>query len=347
MNDKEQYQAEQTRLIESLGKLTEGGIVESMQHIGATSLPGLSASPCVDIALSIWPFPLLEGAVSKLDALGYQILEGYTAAPQQRFCHRSGCFQLFCVESGSEDWLDLVLVNEYLQYNEEARAEISTRKANFSVDKSALFSGLLPEAQQWWVGHYGFSPVEAVAGEMRNASFEWYVSGGWALDLFLDRVERVHHDVDLVIPRQYQLELQKYLTERGWTLLTPFEKRLEPWPPYMRLELPRHQVHAFRDEQFIDLLLTDTQDVWRYRREPLVLRSKEKMSLVSKSGIPYLAPELVLLFKSKNTSNRERSKDQPDIEKTLPHFEPERRAWLYWALMATNPDHAWIKHLVS
>lgn len=70
------------------------------------------------------------------------------------------------------------------------------------------------------------------------------------------------------------------------------------------------------------------------------------MSLKSAGGIFYLAPELVLLFKSKNTGTHERPKDQRDFEKTLPHLEPERRAWLYWALMATSPDHPWIKELV-
>jgi hypothetical protein len=113
----------------------------------------------------------------------------------------------------------------------------------------------------------------------------------------------------------------------------------------MRLELPRHQIHAYRGEEFIDFLLTDMDSVWRYRREPLVLRSRERMSLRSAGGIPFLAPELVLLFKSKNTSSHERSKDQSDFEKAFPHLEPERRAWLYWALMATSPDHAWIQNL--
>ncbi len=115
----------------------------------------------------------------------------------------------------------------------------------------------------------------------------------------------------------------------------------------MRLELPRHQVHAHRDGQFIDLLLTDMDDVWRYRREPFILRAKERMSLTSQNGIPYLAPELVLLFKSKNTSDHERPKDQLDFERALPHLEPERRAWLYWALMATDSNHAWIRQLVA
>jgi hypothetical protein len=76
-----------------------------------------------------------------------------------------------------------------------------------------------------------------------------------------------------------------------------------------RLELSRHQIHPRRGEQFIDFLLTDMDDVWRYCRDLLVLRSREKMSLRSANGIPYLAPEFVLLFKSKNTSNHDRPKD--------------------------------------
>ena len=344
---KQQYETERARLFESLGKVTEGGIVEAIQHVGATYVPGLKGSSCVDIALSVWPFPTEITPRSKLESMGYQLLEDDSERPQQRFCHETGSFQLFLVESGSEDWFNLVLVNDYLCRNERTAVEVSMRKADGLIDKSALFAALLPEAQKWWIRQNGFSLVEGVAAELKDASFEWYVSGGWSLDLFLENVERAHQDIDLVIPRRSQLDLQKYLTERNWKLFTPFEKRLEPWPPYMRLELPRHQVHAFRDEQFIDLLLTDMEDVWRYRREPLILRSKEKMSLVSKSGIPYLAPELALLFKSKNTSNRKRTKDQPDFEKVLPHLEPERRAWLYWALMAAAPDHPWIKQLVS
>ena len=114
----------------------------------------------------------------------------------------------------------------------------------------------------------------------------------------------------------------------------------------MPLEPPRHQVHAHRGDDFIDFLLTEIDEVWVYRREPLVIRSPERMGLSTPAGIPYLAPELALLFKSKNTSNKERPQDQQDFERVLPHLEPERRAWLRWALVATSPDHPWITHLI-
>ncbi len=61
MNDnhwKEQYTREHERLIAALGEITDSGIVEQIEHIGATSVPGLLGQPSVDIALAVWPFPL-------------------------------------------------------------------------------------------------------------------------------------------------------------------------------------------------------------------------------------------------------------------------------------------------
>ena len=52
------FDQESERLVAILGKITEGGIVEAIEHIGSTSVLGLSGAPCVDIGLSVWPFPL-------------------------------------------------------------------------------------------------------------------------------------------------------------------------------------------------------------------------------------------------------------------------------------------------
>lgn len=344
-NWKEQYESERDRLLEALGRATDGGIIESIQHIGATSIPGMQGASCVDIGLAVWPFPLEAGPKSRLEALGYQIVEGVKERVQQRFRHTSGSFQLFIFEPGVSDWYDFLLVSDYLRHNDQVRDEVSGQKLDAALDKSVLFARLLPDAHQWWIDHYGFAPLEAAINEMKEASFSWFVAGGWALELFAGRVQRMHHDVDIIISRHAQFELQTYLLARGWELVTPFQKRLERWPAHMRLELPRHQVHAHRGNEFMDFLLTDIQEVWRYRREPLIIRAMERMSLSSETGVRYIAPELALLFKSKNTSNQERAKDQVDFERALPHLEPERRAWLRWALVATAPDHPWISQL--
>jgi hypothetical protein len=290
--------------------------------------------------------------------LGYELIPGYQGAPEQRFRHTGGAFRLYIVDSGSELWVNYLALRDYLRHDEGARQIYSARKQAWTANtgaaeiddriaKTELFSGLLDPARQWWLNRHGFGPVEAVAQELKDFDRPWYIASGWALDLFLGRVTRVHQDVDVVIPRTDQLALQQHMIGRGWKFVTPLKGRLEPWPLHMRLELPRHQAHAHRAGVFIDFLLSDiTSEVWRYRRNPIVIRTVERMSLATAEGIPFLAPELVLLFKSKNTSSQERSKDPADFEKSYPHLEPERRAWLRWALLATDPNHPWIERLV-
>ena len=341
----QQYESERARLVQSLGRVLEGGVIEAIEHIGATSVPELYGSPVIDIGVAVLPFPLETGPKARLEALGYQIMNGYEERPEQRFQHGSNQFRLYIVDPASPRWYDFVLIRDYLRHDQMARQDFSGQKQATGLDKPHLFENLLPAAHRWWIDHYQFSPVESVANELSEASFPWYISSGWALDLFLGKVNRLHHDVDVVIPRPVQMQLRQHLAERGWKFITPFEKRLELWPPHTYLELPRHQVHAHRGDEFIDILLTEMEGAWKYRREPAIVRSLEKISLRTEGGIPYLAPELVLLFKSKNTSNQERAKDQSDFENVLPQLDAERRAWLRWALIATSAGHPWIEQL--
>ena len=212
---KQHYESERDRLVQALGRVVEGGVIEAMEHIGATSVPELFGSPCIDIGLAVWPFPLEAGPRSRLEALGYQIVSGYEESPEQRFRHGSNQFQLYFVEPGGNRWSDFILTRDYLCHDPTARQAFSLQKQNREFDKPQLFKNLLPAARGWWIDHYQFSPVESVANELSEAPFPWYISSGWALDLFLGNVNRVHHDVDVVVPRPAQMELRKHLAERG------------------------------------------------------------------------------------------------------------------------------------
>ncbi|HZR39785.1 MAG TPA: GrpB family protein, partial [Ktedonobacteraceae bacterium] len=337
------------------GEMTDGGIVEQVQHVGATSVPGLLGQACVDISLSVWPFPLEERARHALASLGYELDPDFAGAPEQRFRHASTAFRLYIVEAGSTLWTDYVLIREYLRHDEPALQSLSACKQGWEGDtgstgyreaKRQWFDQHLADAHRSWIEREGFAPLHRLVEELRDFTGLWYICGGWALDAFLGRVTRVHHDVDVVMSRADQLALQQYMTARGWKLITPFEGQLQPWPMHMRLELPRHQIHAHRSGAFIDFQITDVDSgIWRYRREPSIIRDMSRAGLRSEEGIPLLAPELVLLFKSKNTTGRERSKDLTDFEKVYTSLEPERRAWLRWALTATDPSHPWIERL--
>ena len=342
------YEQERERVLAALGKMTTGGVVETIQHVGSTSVPGLASSGCVDLALAVWPFPLEAPLEAALAGLGYARLPGDESAPERRYRHAEGVQLLVC-EAGTPACSNAVLLRDYLRNVADGRAawaDFLRAAGEAEAAKAAFIDGMLVQARAWWVAHHGFGPVEAVATALAGFCGQWLVAGGWSLDLALGSVTRVHHDVDIVVARSDQMALQAHLLEHGWALVTPLDGRLEPWPRHMTLELPRHQVHALREDAFIDFLLTDLSGgVWHYRRGPAVVRTLDKACRRTEAGVPYLAPELALLFKSKNTGNRPRPQDQADFERICAHLDAEQRAWLRWALAAVDPGHAWIEAL--
>ncbi len=82
-------------------------------------------------------------------------------------------------------------------------------------------------------------------------------------------------------------------------------------------------------------------DTWICRRDPRI--RLQAASLISRTtdGIPYLQPEVVLLFKAKAV----RPKDELDFAAVLPHLESGRRSWLRDALTLVHPEHAWLESL--
>jgi hypothetical protein len=84
-----------------------------------------------------------------------------------------------------------------------------------------------------------------------------------------------------------------------------------------------------------DIAVGDGDDSgWVYRRDPGIRRPWDEVLLRTPSGVPYLAPEIQLLFKSKGL----RAKDNRDAEMVIPVMSKDRRNWLCERL---PPNHAW------
>jgi hypothetical protein len=75
---------------------------------------------------------------------------------------------------------------------------------------------------------------------------------------------------------------------------------------------------------------------WLFRRDHRIRRPLAA-AFLSDAKLPYLAPEIVLLYKSKAPEAR----DDADLVSALPHLSPERRAWLRQALEHSRPGHPW------
>lgn len=90
-----------------------------------------------------------------------------------------------------------------------------------------------------------------------------------------------------------------------------------------------------------DVILMDvTSTRWTFKRYARISLPLDEI-LWTRQGIPYLRPEIQLLYKAPGL----RPKDQADFEACLHLFEPGPRAWLRSALGIAHPGHPWLAHL--
>ncbi len=167
----------------------------------------------------------------------------------------------------------------------------------------------------------------------------WAVAGGWAIDLFVGEVTRTHGDLEITILRGDQLKARAALN--GWHLEAIDNGKPTPWHADTRLALPIHEIHGQRGAERLELLLSENEgEHWIYRRDRRIALPLSTAFLETKP-IPYLAPEVVLLFKSKDT----KPKDDLDFHRSLEMLTADQRHWLRTALDMAAPTHPWIKAL--
>lgn len=166
----------------------------------------------------------------------------------------------------------------------------------------------------------------------------WGFAGGWAIDLFANRLTRTHHDIEIAILRDHQMELRDYL--RQWRFSFVIGEKLVKWDDRQMLMLPIHELHLVNPIGLkLEVLLNESDGIdWIYRREARIRLNLSKWIGRNSEGIPSLAPEIVLLYKSKNP----RSRDEMDLRSIVGLMSNEQRAWLIDSLVKIDPAHEWI-----
>ena len=194
----------------------------------------------------------------------------------------------------------------------------------------------------------GFMVIQAAARLMATFPHPWFVSGGWAIDLFVNRVTRPHSDVEIGLFREHQGALRRQLA--GWRLtksdvLLPGGPAWVAWNEDDWVARPLFQVQAWGpedEEPAYDFFLNDAVDgAWQVRRAPTITRPIDAIALRTPAGIPYLAPEIQLAFKGKHLE----PKNEHDFALALPRLSASRRAWLIMALQAAYGEHPWLDRL--
>ena len=182
-----------------------------------------------------------------------------------------------------------------------------------------------------------------IAAVLRDFKPSWFVAGGWAIDLFLEKETRFHQDIEIAIFRKDQAVLHDYFD--GWLLRKVVNGELVVWHRDEWLMLPVHELHCYNEiaqPPQIEVLLNESNKTeWLYRRNENVRRSLVKIQLESSASVKFLCPEIVLLYKSKNP----RAKDEQDFQAVIEHLDAERKEWLKDAIKVSNPEHCWLRSL--
>ena len=184
-----------------------------------------------------------------------------------------------------------------------------------------------------------WTPSE-IAQRLAGVTAPWCVAAGWALDLFRGKQTRDHGDLEIAVPfdRFPEIRFPGHVfdaVDSGciWADATPEVLAVTHQTWLRDPATGNYLVDVIREPH--------DGDTWICRHNRTIRLPYREIIQHTPDGIPYLAPELVLLFKAKHA----RPKDQADFEGTVSHLSPAQRTTLADLIARTYPEHAWLRDL--
>jgi 8-oxo-dGTP pyrophosphatase MutT (NUDIX family) len=187
---------------------------------------------------------------------------------------------------------------------------------------------------------------DEVAARLFGVGTRWYVVAGWAIDLFVGSPTRHHEDIEIGIPaggfpairsRFAEFECDVVGSVDGgegmrWPLESPaFDEHFQTW--FREPATGVYRLDVFRDPH--------DGDTWFCRRDHSISLPYDRVIMRSAAGIPYMSPEIVLLFKAKHN----RDKDRADLAAVRPLLTDDQVHWLREGIEQLHPGHAWLVEL--
>ncbi|WP_406326798.1 nucleotidyltransferase domain-containing protein [Streptomyces sp. NBC_00203] len=185
---------------------------------------------------------------------------------------------------------------------------------------------------------------EQVAERLDGVEASWCVAAGWALDLFRGKQSRPHGDLEITVPAAGFLEIRHRFPECVFDAVGSGRV----WPGAGSEQLAATHQTWVRDPvsgQFLFDVFREPHegDTWICRRDERLRLPYGSIIEHAADGVPYLVPELVLLFKAK----AQRPKDQEDFRGVLPLLGRARRETFSGWLELVHPGHPWLAELAG
>jgi hypothetical protein len=196
-------------------------------------------------------------------------------------------------------------------------------------------SDALPDVTAWRA-----LSVEEIRRAFSSIDAPWWIGGGWAIDLFVGSQTRPHGDIDVAMLRRDALAVRAL--RDAFDVYIAHDGTLTPWDGGP-LGLSRHQFWARRrddDAWAFEVLFEEESDgEWLFRRDARVRLPLARFGRTTAGGVPYVAPEVALLYKAKHDDI---DRHAADFASALPLLDAGQRAWLREALIVVHPGHPWI-----
>jgi len=208
-----------------------------------------------------------------------------------------------------------------------------------------------------------------------DAGFDYAVCGGFALDMFAGKQLREHGDFDLLFFEEDRQKTLQFLRERDWQLYARFMEDGKPITNHLfyLIENPAdnkwidvHNVWAVLPNSYAKSYPIERlgEDVFAFNMTEPRLQTLDfieicfdkrrggnfiakeialpmERAILSKDGIPYMSPELVLFLKTPEfytTNAYQKPKTEADFGAVMPLLSAESKMWLINAIKTTYPD---------
>jgi len=179
-----------------------------------------------------------------------------------------------------------------------------------------------------------------VAQRLAAVRAPWCVAAGWALDLLVGEITRDHDDIEIGVPAARFDEVVAALPDHEWDVVG--DGRVWPYPEQLATHFQTWLREPATGTYRLDVLREPHVDErWVCRRDRSITLPYAELIRRTGDGIPYVIPEVALLFKAKHL----RDKDEADFARVLPALQSAQRSRLRGWLSRVHPGHRWIDEL--
>ncbi len=210
-----------------------------------------------------------------------------------------------------------------------------------------------------------FTLINDLVNFLHPFDAKWFVSGGWAIDTHLGRQTRERCDLDICVLFSDRLECIEFFLAKGWQIegkLFGGFRTLRKTSDYSddihyfwsfpegsdfvseytdnsgnrRIAYNRSFQHEL---DYIEVFFDRIEEGYFIFRRDSRVRRREDQAILERNGLRYLAPELVLLYKSKALSE----KNLLDYHAVIGTMSEDSLTWFLEALsLVYDNTHSWL-----